>query len=84
MYKTGGAPSLRYDGEISAWRPSDEVLFHQCDRCRIVAMVENVLTLNYVLDFCPLFRYCVFAKHRNGGINYDESTSGQAMPTLHQ
>lgn len=58
------------------------VLFHQCSRNRIVALVENLLTANYVLDICPLFRYCVFAKNRNGGSDYDESTSGESMPVL--
>lgn len=51
------------------------VLFQQCRQNRIVALVENLLTLNYVLDICLLFRYCVFAK-----IRMEEATMTNQLP----
>jgi len=37
-------------------------LFSQHGRNGLVALVENLPIAHFVLDFCPLFRYCVFAK----------------------
>jgi len=49
-----------------------------------VGFVEFSVSAHLSLAIRLFFRYCVFAKNRNGGNDYDEPTSGQAVPTLRQ